>query len=255
MRFSSLVLTGLILSGPATAQDHSRGPDAATAPHGPAWTYGGPTGPESWGRLDPTYVSCGSGQQASPIDLTAAISADLGPLDPKWLSMPGRVFDTGHAIQVELSEGSTLSMGGKSYQLLQFHVHQPSEHLLNGHRYPLEIHFVHSAADGSLGVVGVFAESGEANPVLQAVLEATGAAAGAGQPTLDLMAMLPAARDYFRYAGSLTTPPCSETVDWAVLAEPITVSDFQIDAFTRLHPGNTRPLQPLHRRFLLQSGQ
>jgi carbonic anhydrase len=145
-------------------------------------------------------------------------------------------------------------MGGRGYQLLQFHVHQPSEHLLNGHRYPLEIHFVHTAPDGTLGVVGVFAEPGDANPSLQTVLDALGANGEADRPTLDPSGLLPEDRDYFRYEGSLTTPPCSETVDWAVLAEAITVSEAQIEAFARLHPGNARPVQPLNRRFLLQSG-
>lgn len=170
--------------------------------------------------------------------------------------MAGRVFDTGHAIQVEAAPGGALTMGGKTYELLQFHVHQPSEHLLNGRRLPLEIHFVHAAPDGTLGVVGVFAEAGAANPALQTVIDAAKAAAPtSARPTLDLNGLLPAGRDYFRYEGSLTTPPCSETVDWAVLAEPITVSENQIEAFAGLHPGNTRPPQPLNRRFLLRSGR
>lgn len=241
-------------------QDHGGGPEAAPEPtaaaHGPNWSYRGPNGPEYWDRLDAAFAACAAGNQESPIDLSGAISADLGPLGLEWRRLSARVFDTGHAIQVEASPGSNLTMGGKGYQLLQFHVHQPSEHLLNGHRYPLEIHFVHTAPDGTLGVVGVFAEPGERNAVLETVLAAVASAGPADdRPTLDLTALLPEQRDYFRYEGSLTTPPCSETVDWAVLAEPITVSEDQIEAFARLHPGNTRPLQPLNRRFLLRSGQ
>ncbi len=246
----------VVLAGPSLAQDHGAGHEAAPAAHGPGWTYSGPNGPEYWNRLDAAFAGCAAGQQESPIDLSGAISADLGPLGLQWRRLPARVLDTGHAIQVEASPGSNLTMGEKGYQLLQFHVHQPSEHLLNGHRYPLEIHFVHTAPDGTLGVVGVFAEPGESNPVLQTVLAAVATAGAADdRPTLDLTALLPEQRGYFRYEGSLTTPPCSETVDWAVLAKPITVSDAQIEAFARLHPGNTRPLQPLNRRFLLRSGQ
>lgn len=254
MRLRLFLATALLLCGPALAQDHGDEHGPAPANHGPGWTYGGPTGPAYWGRLDAAWAACATGQQGSPIDLAGAIPAELGPLDVQWRSLPGRVFDTGHALQVEASPGSNLTMGGKGYQLLQVHVHQPSEHLLNGHRFPLEIHFVHTAPDGTLGVVGVFAEPGEANPVLQAVLVAARAAEGSDRPTLDLAGLLPEDRGYFRYEGSLTTPPCSETVDWAVLAAPITVSEAQIEAFARLHPGNTRPLQPLNRRFLLRSG-
>lgn len=247
-----IILAGLLaVSGHAAAQEHA----ATSAPpaHGPTWSYSGPNGPDYWGRIDAAYAACSTGQQESPIDLTGAIAADLGELDLQWRALPARVFDTGHAIQVEATPGSNLTMGGRGYQLLQFHVHQPSEHLLNGHRYPLEIHFVHTAPDGTLAVVGVFAESGAANPVLQAVLESNPAAPGAVRPTLDLTALLPQSRAFFRYEGSLTTPPCSETVDWVVLAEPITASASQIEAFALIHPGNTRPLQPLNRRFLLRS--
>jgi carbonic anhydrase len=253
MRFHTVLAMTLALSGPALAQEHG-GEHAADASHGPGWAYSGPNGPGYWGQLDPANAACATGRQGSPIDLSGAVPADLGPLDIQWRALPGRVFDTGHAIQVEASPGSNLTMGGRGYQLLQFHVHQPSEHLLNGHRYPLEIHFVHTAPDGTLGVVGVFAEPGNTNPALQAVLDALDANGEADRPTLDLSGLLPEDRDYFRYEGSLTTPPCSETVDWAVLARAITVSEAQIEAFTRLHPGNARPVQPVNRRFLLQSG-
>lgn len=254
MRLSRMLAALVLLASPALAQDQGHGHPVGATSHGPGWSYSGPNGPEYWGRLDAAWAACAAGQQESPIDLSGAVDADLGPLDLEWPKLPGRVFDTGHAIQVEASPGANLTMGGKGYQLLQFHVHQPSEHLLNGRRYPLEIHFVHTAPDGTLGVVGVFAEAGVASPALQAVLNAAGAAAGADRIAVDLPALLPDDRSYFRYAGSLTTPPCSETVDWAVLAEPISVSDAQIEAIARLHPGNTRPLQPLNRRFLLRSG-
>ncbi len=255
MRIRYILATVLMLAGPATAQDHAPGHAVApTTQRSPGWTYHGPSGPEYWGRLDAAYAGCASGQQESPIDLSGAIGADLGVLEIDWPTMAGRAFDTGHAIQVEAAPGGRLMMmGGKTYELLQFHVHQPSEHLLDGRRFPLEIHFVHTAPDGTLGVVGVFAEAGEANPTLQAVLDAVAAGPDAMRPTLDPTALLPDSRDHFRYEGSLTTPPCSETVDWAVLAQPISVSAAQIETFTRLHPGNTRPLQPLNRRFLLRS--
>lgn len=252
MRFSIILTAAIVFAGAAGAQE----PAHAPAPqHGPGWSYGGSNGPGEWGRLDAAYAACASGQQESPIDLSGAIEADLGPIGLEWPTMAGRVFDTGHAIQVEAAPGGRLTLRGKTYELLQFHVHQPSEHLLNGRRLPLEIHFVHTAPDGTLGVVGVFADTGAANPVLQTVIDAARAAAPTSErPSLDLNGLLPADHDYFRYEGSLTTPPCSETVDWAVLEQPITASAAQIEAFAGLHPGNTRPLQPLNRRFLLRSG-
>ena len=240
MRFQLILTAALALAGSAAAQEqHAH------------WSYEGPDGPAEWGRLDPTYGVCATGQQESPVDLTGAITADLGAVIPDWPAMPMRVFDTGHAIQAETAPGGRLTMGGKTYELRQFHVHQPSEHLRDGRRFPLEIHFVHAGPDGTLGVLGVFVEAGAANAALETVIEAV--AAPEARPMLDPEAMLPAGRDFFRYEGSLTTPPCSETVDWAVLTDPITASPAQLEAFAGLHQGNARPVQALHRRFLLRS--
>lgn len=240
MRCQLILTAALALTVPAAAQE----------PHA-HWSYEGPDGPAGWGRLDPTYTMCSTGQQESPIDLADPIGADLGSIVLDWPAMPVRVFDTGHAIQVEPSRSGQMSTGGKTYDLRQFHLHQPSEHLLDGRRFPLEIHFVHARPDGTLGVVGVFVEVGPSSPALQTVIDAF--ATPEARPTLDMETLLPVGRDYFRYEGSLTTPPCSETVDWAVLADPITASEAQLEAFAHLHQGNARPVQPLHRRFLLSS--
>ena len=244
MRFHIILMTALSLAGSATAQEH--------APHGQTWTYGGATGPDRWSALDPANAICAVGQQESPIDLKDAITADLGDLDIDWSPLPAAARDTGHAIQLDAPAGSTMTVGGQTYRLLQFHVHQPAEHLLGGRRFPLEIHFVHAGPDGILGVLGVFADIGAPSAPLQTVIDSLDASASG--PALDPNGFLPTGRDFFRYEGSLTTPPCSETVDWVVLSDPITVSQAQVDAFERLHPGNTRPIQALHRRFLLRSG-
>lgn len=71
--------------------------------------------------------------------------------------------------------------------------------------------------------------------------------------SIDAAALLPNVRAYYRYAGSLTTPPCSETVLWTVFAEPVEASKAQIDAFAAIFPMNARPAQKLNRRFLLGS--
>ena len=174
--------------------------------------------------------------------------------------LAARVANTGHSIQVDAPPGSRLSMEGRTYELLQFHLHHPSEHLLDGRRFPMEIHFVHRGpGDDVLGVVAVFVEHGARNEALEAVLANMPAEAGAVREAADAGAavqphrLLPAGREFLRYEGSLTTPPCSENVDWAVLTRPIQASPEQGSAFGRLYAHNARPLQPLNRRFLLRS--
>lgn len=219
------------------------------------WGYTGPTGPDHWSELSTNYGICNTGQQESPIDLTGAIPADLGSLGIKWSPMPIHATNNGHTIQYDAPAGSSFSMMGGTYSLAQFHIHHPSEHLLNGERFPLEIHFVHKMPDGRIGVIGVLVAEGAPNATLQKLLDASPASAGKTNdgPAIDPRALLPKNHSFVRYEGSLTTPPCSESVDWVVLRTPITASPTQVQQFAKLFPFNARPLQSLDRRFLLGS--
>lgn len=218
----------------------------------PAWTYDGPTGPEAWGRLSPEFAVCDTGRQGSPVDIDDSIPAQLGRFDVQWRPVAGQVVDTGHGIQVNVADAGGFATADHRYDLLQFHFHTPAEHLLQGRRFPLEAHFVHRRDDGLLGVIGVFVQEGAANPVLQAVLDELAGRRGAAA-SLPIANLLPRDRDYYRYAGSLTTPPCTETVDWFVMNQPITASRDQIATLVRLYADNARPVQPLYRRFILRS--
>lgn len=222
------------------------------------WSYHGATGPGAWGRLDPAYGACGAGRQQSPIGLAGAVKADLPPVAVRWNPVRlDAVVNNGHTIQVNTAEGGHIMLDGSRYDLLQFHFHHMSEHTLDGRQFPLEVHFVHKAAGGDgLAVIGVFFDEGAENatlaPIWQVMPERAGEAAG--NATVDPAALLPAARAAFRYAGSLTTPPCSEIVSWTVFAAPVMASSGQVAAFAKMFPNNFRPVQPRHRRFLLSTG-
>lgn len=233
-------------------------PAARAADAKPHWSYGGATGPDAWGGLDPAYGVCGAGTQQSPIDLAMAVKADLAPVAVQW--NPVRltaVVNNGHTIQVGTPGGGHITLDGSRYDLLQFHFHHMSEHTLAGKQFPLEVHFVHQAAGGDgLAVIGVFFADGAENATLAPIWQAMPGRKGVASTgaTIDPAALLPASRTAFRYAGSLTTPPCSEIVSWTVFAEPLTASAGQVAAFAKLFPNNFRPVQPRNRRFLLSSG-
>ncbi|KIQ25012.1 carbonic anhydrase [Xanthomonas campestris] len=226
---------------------------------GHEWGYTGPEGAEHWAELAKENALCGNGQQNSPIDLKDAIDATLGKLQLDYGAVPLVVRNTGHSIQLDLHAGGTMRVGGKQYDALQLHFHHPSEHLLNGRRFPMEAHIVHQGPDGTLGVLAIFFETGKANPAFQRVIDAMPSDKNQTRQVADALVrasdFLPPAnqRSFYRYEGSLTTPPCSETVDWVVLSQPVQVSREQINAFERVYPFNARPLQPLDRRFLLKS--
>lgn len=217
-----------------------------------AWGY--EHGTEQWGYLDPAYAGCSTGLQQSPIDVirTNAIPALLPHLTFNYASsITLDVANLGHTIQgFPPGTANTLRIGGKIYTLVQFHFHTPSENFLDGEQYPLEMHLVHKAADNSLAVVGVFFDSGAANPQLQKILAAAPATEGAhgSASAFHLNALIPSGPIY-RFAGSLTTPPCSEGVAWHVASVRKTASLAQLAAFAarfsghEFPGGNRRPVQ------------
>ena len=221
-----------------------------------SWGYSGDEGPANWGELSPEYSLCADGSAQSPIDIRHASALDLVDIEFQYGESANKIFNNGHTIQVNVDAGSAIVYNGITYDLLQFHFHSPSEHTIDGRAAPLEIHFVHQDPNsGNLAVVGVLLTEGDVeNEAYAAVFDHLPASVGEpeamGAP-LSLIALLPEARTYYTYQGSLTTPPCSETVRWLLLDSPIELSTVQIAAFSAIYDGNARPLQPLGKRDLL----
>lgn len=200
--------------------------------------------------LDPSFAVCDTGRQQSPIDLAGAAPGSGSELDIQWQTVDAQVIDYGHTIQVEVGEGSSINLEGRRFRLVQFHFHLPSEHTVDGNASPMEVHFVHQAEEGDLAVIGVFSNAGEADPAIQSIQDAIPGSSEAPVTLaeFDPQALLPEERSYFRYVGSLTTPPCSEVVSWVVMTESISVSRDQIDTFAALYAMNARPAQALNQR-------
>ncbi len=231
---------------------------ATAAAPPPEFGYSGAIGPEHWGDLSPDYRACGMGTQQSPINLTGAVKARLEYPSIDYKKVPLRVWNNGHTSLSSVPAGSTVKVASVTYKLLQFHFHHPSEHQVDGKTFPMEVHFVNKAADGSFCAVGAFISPGRVNPVLGAILKALPSQPGPDTPvpgvTIDPMGLMPTNRSYFRYMGSVTTPPCPETVTWIVFRTPIEASQEQIEHFAAVFPMDARPLQPTNRRVILESG-
>ena len=231
-----------------------RPPEPAGPPgEPPRWGYGARDGPACWGSLDPAFALCARGREQSPIDLAGGRPADLAPVGFDYRRVGVSVENTGHTVQVNPEPGSSILLDRVRYALAQFHFHHGSEHLVDGVRLPLELHLVHASADGALAVVGVLIEEGAANEALAPVWACLPAEPGpprAVPGTLDLASLIPAGGTAWRYRGSLTTPPCSEGVAWAIPTGFLTMSAAQIAAFGAIFPRNYRPVQPLGERVL-----
>jgi carbonic anhydrase len=218
---------------------------------GEHWSY---AHPEDWGA-DGAFRACSSGGEQSPINLTGGVRAEIEPPAVSWRAEAFSVVNNGHTIQANASPGGFATSAGRKYELQQFHFHAPSEHTLDGKRSAMEAHFVHGDEGGNLMVIGVFLEGGrqDACPAFSALMAA--APKDEGEATLnspiDPTSLLPKTRHFFRYEGSLTTPPCSEVVEWNVFAAPVAVAESGIERFKSSFPMDARPLQPVHRRILL----
>ena len=225
----------------------------------PTWSYTGSTGPMFWGSLSPDHATCATGRMQSPIEITDAVPGGAPAPVFDYRSTPLTIVNTGYTVQVNYAAGSTLTVAGRDYELLQFHFHTPAEHVLAGMRSAMEVHFVHRSASGALAVVGVMMRVGRRNEALAVMFanlptEAGQSVAVAGA-TVDASAVLPRRPGpFFQYEGSLTTPPCSEGVLWIVPAETIEASAEQVAAFRRILGPNARPLQAPNGRLLKMSG-
>jgi carbonic anhydrase len=228
------------------------------------WGYAGEVGPEHWADLSPDFALCRTGTEQSPIDLTEATEVRRAAVEREFgesvltIQQRARVMDlidNGHTIQVTSDAPVTLDLEGKHYELVQFHFHSPSEHTIDGEHAPLEIHFVHKSAAGELAVVGVLIREGEHEPLLDPIL--AGLPSGPGderhleQLDVDPTDLHPRIDRYFRYRGSLTTPPCSESVEWVVKAAQREISPAQMAALVSHLHENNRPVQPRGDRELL----
>jgi len=219
-----------------------------------SWTYGGATGADRWAQLSDKFAACDTGRLQSPFDITPDIGAGLADLNLDYAPVPLKVSNNGHTIQVDLAGAGHLSVDGKAYDLLQFHFHTPSEYTIDGETYPLEVHFVHASKSGELAVVGVMFVEGAANTQLAEIWRNMPSSEGdhmVDGSMVDAKELLPTNRNYYRFMGSLTTPPCSEGVNWHMMTTPIAASGEQIAAFKNIFPMNARPLQDENNRLVV----
>jgi carbonic anhydrase len=213
------------------------------APH---WGYGGAENPSQWGSLSKDFALCESGRDQSPINIKNAVESTPSKISFDYKPSPLVVVNNGHTIQVNYAEGSTVTIDGEKYALVQFHFHTPSEHEINNKAAAMELHLVHRNEAGKLAVVGVMLTKGKASSLIAEVwknIPAAGKTNTVSNIMIDATKLLPSSKAYYSYAGSLTTPPCSEGVKWNVFVEPMTISEEQIEAFGGIYQVDARPIQ------------
>jgi carbonic anhydrase len=227
------------------------------------WGYDADNGPARWGENNSDWILCAEGLSQSPVDLSNTKQINLPDviidiLNEKEVELVNQAgvinaLDNGHTIQINAKTGEKMTFSDKIYALIQFHFHAPSEHTVDGNHYPMEMHFVHQADDGSLAVVGVFMEEGAHNPGIEPLWKQLNI--GVGKKTViqipdnfDAYIFSGGTSAVYHYDGSLTTPPCSEGVKWFIRKRPAQLSKEQIAEFTAVYDQNNRPVQSLNER-------
>jgi carbonic anhydrase len=201
------------------------------------------------------FAEASEGQSQSPINIVSS-RAVTGKHKIKFHYQTSKehVDNLGHTVKVTYDSGSSLEYDGTTYDLVQFHFHTPSEHLLDGVTYPMEMHLVHSehGHPERLLVLGVLFKEGDASSLLDVIADVP---AHAGEhldkdEKVDVSSVLKKGEGYYHYQGSLTTPPYSETVTWLVLDQPHQASAEQIEAMNRIEGNNARHIQAVHARLV-----
>lgn len=234
-----------LLSGCATSPSSPIKQQAHHLEHG-GWDY---HNHDHWGDLEVNRL-CAAGQAQSPINIakvTEVVKQSEQGLKEFYAAEHFNVVNNGHTIafNVDGNAKSYITLDGKRFELLQFHYHVPSEHTVMNSHYPLEIHFVHKAADNALAVIGVLVNGGNYNASLNQVITNLPryGEQNSRLANFNVASLMPAKPDVYNYEGSLTTPPCTEEVQWLLKTTPISADGTQLSTLSHLYNGNNRPVQ------------
>lgn len=224
------------------------------------WSYSGESSPEHWAEIAKNG-NC-DGKYQSPINIIETKTKLTDGAENQLVlhyaaaTKMSKVVNNGHSVQFDFEKGDSILYMGNYFQLIQLHFHEPSEHTVNGVRYPIELHFVHKndklneyAVISILGIEGIESHCFE---LFKHFLPIKNGESIDVDMSHDLSSLFPEKRNYFSYFGSLTTPPCTENVNWILFQEPIELSEEEVLAFKHNMPlDNYRDQQALNGRNIL----
>ena len=200
---------------------------------------------------------CEAGKRQSPVDIRDAQRRPLAELQFSYQPRPLKIANDGHTVRVRLLGSGHLQIGQTRYALEQFHFHTPGGDRIAGEEFPMAAHLLHKSPSGQLLAVVVLFRLGAGNALLDKLLPLIPARVGAtdaiaGQ-SVSASELLPSAKGYYRYSGSLTAAPCTEGVEWVVLKQPLELSAAQLARYRQRFADNARAAQPLNQRVILES--
>jgi carbonic anhydrase len=246
LKRGSVILLALALAGCASSAGKSG------SPH---WAYTGMEGPRYWGDISPSYALAKEGKAQSPINIDTNTLAQSGTVKKPLFRFVPEEFElenNGHTIElIPVRKLGAVVLDGVESTVQQFHFHLPGEHTVDEKSFAMELHIVCKAAQGNIAVIAVFIVPGNENKALKEMFAKLPPRQGEKielETALDMNEFVSAAALFYRYDGSLTTPPCTEGVKWCIADRPIEASPAQIESFKNIYSGNNRPVQNLNGR-------
>ncbi|ESK88014.1 carbonic anhydrase [Moniliophthora roreri MCA 2997] len=216
-----------------------------------SFEYNGEKGPIGWAGLSPDNSACHLGRNQSPIALNGSIPEASSPVNVSFPTVDEAVIENiGSTLDVVVN--GTTTFEGKSYAHQQFHFHTPSEHHIEGEYFPLEMHMVHEASDGSFLVLGLLfelTEDASTTDLLSSVIERLdeasepGAVSSTGPLDFTELSSVMQTKPLFQYSGSLTTPPCREGINFLIAKEPLPLNVKTYKALKKVMGFNARYVQ------------
>ena len=224
------------------------------------WSYDGENdNQDHWGELSEDYAVCLLGIEQSPVDIAYMDQAVLPVLVTLYDSSSAHAFARNNSLEIDVDGNNVLQIDKKSYKLKRITFHSPGEHTVRTKFSLGEVELIHEDDKGNMLIVSSFLHLGEtANNALDVILQQM---PNKRTPlisiplTIDPTELLPQKRGYYSYEGSLTTPPCTEHVQWRVMKQPLIVTELQLKALAHFLGRNARSVQPLYNRTIKVTGE
>jgi carbonic anhydrase len=187
------------------------------------WSFVGRVTPDHWSKLDKKFESCGEAEAKGITEVT------INDLDIK---APPIIFDYNiYKYDPKTIKASKhMNIGGRIYKLVEFHIHLPSQHSIIGNIANAAIHFIHQDKDNNIAVVAVMIKVGKSNTTIKNLITTVDQddkerfAVEDG----DLSSLLPLNKLYYHQIGAMSTPPCTDQVNWYIMKDPIEASTEEI---------------------------
>ncbi|EKG21274.1 hypothetical protein MPH_01417 [Macrophomina phaseolina MS6] len=210
--------------------------------------YSGMTGPLNWHNLAAANTMCNTGTNQSPINIDDSIPLATEAPVIDFPNVEAAEFENLGSTLEAIVNGTT-TVGGVDFSLAQFHLHTPSEHRINDEYFPLEMHMVHESAEGGFVVLGLLfqlTEDGSTTDLLTATTSHLSEVATPGTVTetaaLDFAPLVKhlTTTPLLNYTGSLTTPPCSEGINFLISQEPLPINVATFNSIKSVMKFNSR---------------